>query len=192
MNFIRKIYDWTGRKVHSPYAIYWLSVLFFIEAIFFFPVDPLLILFCINNNKKSFYYATIATLSSVAGGICGYAIGAIMWESIGANLVTWIISEKTFVNAITKYKLYQNWAVFIAGFTPLPYKAITLSAGFCKLNLPSFVLFSLISRGARFFLIAATIKVWGNKIHYFIDRYFNQLVILLTLLVIFGFWLLKY
>jgi len=192
MNPIKKVYDWSGRKVHSPYAVYWLSALFFIEAIFFFPVDPLLILFCINNNKKALNYAAIATLSSVAGGICGYAIGAVMWESIGMNLVNWIISEKTFACTVAKYKLYQNWAVFIAGFTPLPYKAITLSAGFCKLNLHSFIIFSLISRGARFFLIAGIIKIWGNKIHFFIDRYFNQLVVLFMLLIILSFWFLKY
>lgn len=191
MKIIRKIYDWMGAKVESAYATTWLSFLFFIEAFFFIPVDPLLIIFCVQKSKKSLYYAAVATLSSVAGGFVGYIIGSVMWNSIGLKLVSWIISEQTFHNAVLKYKLYQNWAVLIAGFTPLPYKAITLSAGFCKLPIIPFLVFSLISRGARFFLVAGIIRIWGAQIKYFIDRYFNQLVILFTVLLVLSIWLLK-
>lgn len=191
MKFIRAIYDWMGAKVESAYATTWLSFLFFIEAFFFIPVDPLLIIFCVQKSKKSLYYAAVATLSSVAGGFVGYMIGSVMWNSIGLKLVSWIISEQTFHSAVLKYKLYQNWAVLIAGFTPLPYKAITLSAGFCKLPIIPFLVFSLISRGARFFLVAGIIRIWGAQIKYFIDRYFNQLVILFTVLLILSIWLLK-
>ncbi|MFH1462016.1 MAG: VTT domain-containing protein [bacterium] len=191
MNIVRKIYDWMESKVYSKYANIWLGALFFIEAVFFIPVDPLLILFCVTNNKKSIRYATIATVSSVAGGIFGYMIGNIMWQSIGIKLVSWFISEQTFNSAILKYKLYQNWAVLIAGFTPLPYKAITLSAGFCQLPIIPFIFFSFIARGARFFLVASTIRIWGPQIKHFIDRYFNQLVILFTIVLIASFWLLK-
>ena len=191
MNFIRKIYDWMGEKVHSQHAVTWLAFLFFIEAFFFIPVDPLLILFCIQNNKKSLYYATVATISSVAGGIMGYTIGKLMWNTVGINLIKWVISQATFDTAVLKYKLYQNWAVLIAGFTPLPYKAITLSAGFCCLPIVPFIIFSFIGRGVRFFLVAGAIRIWGNPIKNFIDRWFNQLVILFTIILIASFWLLK-
>lgn len=191
MNIIRKIYDWMESKVYSKYANIWLAALFFIEAVFFIPVDPLLILFCVTNNKKSIKYATIATVSSVAGGAFGYMIGNIMWQSVGIKLVSWFISEQTFNAAILKYKLYQNWAVLIAGFTPLPYKAITLSAGFCRLPIIPFIFFSFIARGARFFLVASTIRIWGPQIKHFIDRYFNQLIILFTIVLITSFLLLK-
>jgi len=191
MKFVRKIYDWMGAKVESAYATTWLSFLFFIEAFFFIPVDPLLIIFCVQKSKRSLYYAAVATLSSVAGGFVGYMIGSVMWNSIGLKLVSWIISEQAFHKAVLKYKLYQNWAVLIAGFTPLPYKAITLSAGFCKLPIVPFLVFSLISRGARFFLVAGIIRIWGAQIKYFIDRYFNQLVILFTVLLVLSIWLLK-
>ncbi len=191
MNILRKIYNWMGEKVYSKYALFWLSALFFMEAIFFIPVDPLLILYCVQNSKKSFLYATIATISSVMGGITGFLIGKLMWNSIGINMVKWIISEATFNSAIMKYKLYQNWAVLIAGFTPLPYKAITLSAGFCGLSIIPFITFSFISRGSRFFLMAGAIKVWGAQIKDFIDQYFNQLVILFTIILVASFWLLK-
>ena len=79
MNIVRKFYGWLGKKVNSPHAQYWLAFLFFIEAVFFVPVDPLLILFCIENSKKSLTYSAIATISSVAGGVFGYFIGAVIW-----------------------------------------------------------------------------------------------------------------
>lgn len=190
MKIIRKTYDWMESKTASSYAVFWLSFLFFIEAFFFIPVDPLLILFCINNSRRSIYYATIATLSSVAGGVFGYTLGALLWNGVGSKMVGFLISEAAFNSAILKYKLYQNWAVLIAGFTPLPYKAVTLSAGFCKLAIIPFILFSLISRGARFFLVAGAIRIWGPQIKGIIDQYFNQLVILFTLLIVLSFWLL--
>jgi len=191
MNFLRKIYDWMGEKVKSPHATYWLAGLFFVEAFFFIPVDPLLILFCVENNKRSLYYAGIATVSSVFGGVFGYFIGAILWNSVGQTLVNLVISQATFDQAIFKYKLYENWAVLIAGFTPLPYKAVTLSAGFCKLPLIPFIVFSFISRGARFFLLAGAIKIWGAHIKNFIDKYFNQLALLFMAIIVLGFWLIK-
>jgi membrane protein YqaA with SNARE-associated domain len=192
MKIIRSIYDWMGTKVHSKYADWWLIALFFIESsVFIIPVDPLLILFCIENNKKSFYYATISTLSSVVGGLFGYFIGAVLWQSIGVKLVTWLISEATFYELVAKYKKYQVIAVLIAGFAPVPYKAVTISAGFCHLPLVPFTFYSFVARGGRFFLIAAAIKIWGEKIKVIIDRYFNQLVVLFVLLVIFSCWVLK-
>jgi len=191
MNPLKNIYDWMGRKTSSRYAEHWLAGLFFIEAVFFIPVDPLLILFCIGNPKKSLRFATIATLSSVAGGLFGYFIGAVLWQSIGIQLVSWIISESAFFKAVETYKLYQNWAVLIAGFTPLPYKAVTLSAGFCKLPVLPFLTCSLIARGARFFLLAGLLRIWGVQVERFIDRYFNQLVLLFAILLVGGFFFLR-
>lgn len=192
MKFVRKTYDWMGTKVDHPYAELWLAGLFFIESSFFIiPVDPLLILFCVANSKRSMYYAAIATIGSVAGGIFGYMIGAFMWQSIGALLVEWVISERTFYDLVEKYQTYQNWAVFIGGFTPIPYKAITISAGFCKLAFIPFVINSFISRGLRFFLVAGAIRIWGPQIKDFIDRYFNQLVVLFMLIVALSVYALK-
>ncbi len=181
---IRKLYDWMGDKVRSPYATSWLAFLFFIEAIFFLPVDPILMLFCIENQKRSLFYAAVATSASVLGGLGGYLIGALAWQSIGQQLVNLVISPAVFERAVANYEYYQNAAVLIAGFTPLPYKAITLSAGFCRLPIVPFLLCSLVSRGARFFLVAGAIHIWGASMKLFIDRYFNQLVVLFTLLVV--------
>ncbi len=189
MNPLKKLYNWMGRQVHSPYATHLLAALFFVEAIFFVPVDPLLILYCLERRRLSWYYATIATCASVLGGIAAYGIGYAVWDLVGQRLVTFLFSPVQFAQAVSFYKNYESLAVLVAGFTPLPYKAITLSAGFCKLPLLPFTLCSCISRGARFFLLAGVIALWGDKIKVYIDRYFNLLVLLFTLLIIGTLWL---
>ena len=189
MSWIRAVYDWMGTKVHSPYAPLWLTSLFFIEAFcFIIPVDPLLILFCVERPQKSIFYATISTIASVTGGLFGYFIGSSLWDGLGKSLVQLVLTPEIFENMRLKYIAYQAWAVLIAGFSPLPYKAVTLSAGFCKLPLVPFVMYSTIARGARFFLVAGAIKLWGPRIKLFIDRYFNQLVLLFVALVVFCIW----
>jgi len=185
---LKKLYHWMGKKVHTPYATPFLALLFFVEAIFFVPVDPILIIFCLERPKQSLWYATVATASSVIGGIVGYMIGLALWNSAGpailqSSFVSSIMSQKTFNYLSQQYNIYSHWAILILGFTPLPYKAATLSAGFCNIALLPFVCFSVIARGARFFLIGFTIKIWGIQIKQFIDRYFNILVTL-TIVVI--------
>lgn len=184
LKFVRDVYDWMGSKAESPFALAWFFFLFLIEScIFFIPVDPLLILFCIQENKKAYLYATIATCASVMGGLFGYMIGFLMWGAVGPKLIGVLFSQQTFLHLIDQYKLYQNWAVLIAGFTPVPYKAITISAGFCHLPIVPFIIYSFIARGARFFLVAGLIKIWGPTIKILIDKYFNKLVVLFTVIV---------
>jgi membrane protein YqaA with SNARE-associated domain len=185
MKLIRNVYDWMGKKAHSRHGLVWLCILFFIESSFFIiPVDPLLILFCVEHRKRAFFFATLATISSVVGGIFGYMIGYLLWDSVGVRLVNLFISQETFQVAVHRYTLYQAWAVLIGALTPVPYKAITISAGFCKLPLIPFFVYSIIGRGARFYLLAGAIYVWGVHIKEFIDKYFNYLVVAFTLIVI--------
>ena len=192
MKIIRRMYDWMGSKAHSPFGIIWLSILFFIEAsVLIIPVDPLLILFCIEHRKKSFLYAAISTTASVIGGLFGYMIGLFLWDTVGQYLVHYLISPETFGVAVARYKLYEAWAVLIGAFTPVPYKAITISAGFCKLPILPFIFYSIVGRGVRFFLLAGAIYLWGERIKRFIDKYFNYLVIAFTLVVILSCSLLK-
>jgi len=189
---IRRIYDWMESKVESKYANVWLFSLFFIESsVFIIPIDPLLILYCISNMRRVFSYAALATIASVLGGAFGYLIGAVLWESLGEFFLSWIISPHTFDSIVLKYKIYQHWAVLIAGFTPVPYKAVTISAGFCGLPFLPFVFYSLIARGARFFLVATAIKLWGPQIKAAIDRYFNQFVVVFGVILAVSAFMLK-
>ena len=174
---IRALYDWMGTFVNSPFGDIILGAFFFIEAICFFPADPLLILFCVERPKKSFYYATIATVASVLGGVAAYYIGMAVWTVLGERLIALFASPETFDYLCEQYRLYQNWAVLIAGFTPIPFKAVTLTAGFCRLPLLPFIICSFIARGARFYLVAAVVHQWGKQIKQFIDDNFNSLEI---------------
>lgn len=187
---LKRLYDWLGKQVHSPYAVPLLALLFYIEAIFLFiPVDPILMLYCMEFHKRSYFYAFVATISSVLGGITAYYIGTALWATIGQTLVSYILSQETFDHAVDQFREHQNWAVIIGGFTPVPYKAVTLSAGFCKLPLIPFIINSIISRGARFFLVAGIIAIWGNQMKVYIDRYFNILAVLFVILVGLSMWL---
>jgi membrane protein YqaA with SNARE-associated domain len=172
-----------GTFVHSRHGNWILAGFFFVEAIFFFPADPLLILFCVERRKKAFYYGTIATLASVLGGIAGYYIGYSVWNLIGKTLVNIFATQAKFEYLCGQYRLYQNWAVLVAGFTPLPYKLVTLTAGFCKLPLVPFIACSFIARGARFYLVSSVIYIWGETIKEYIDRFFNALVFIFIAMV---------
>ena len=190
---IKKLYDWMGSRVHSPYAGLILGFLFFLEAIFFLPTDPMLILYCIHQQKNAFYYATIATFSSVLGGITAYFIGFTIWHVAGEHIihnrmVNYIVSPSMFAYFAEQYRQHEWWAILAAGFTPIPYKAATLTAGFCKISFMPFVICSIIARGARFFLLAGVISIFGEHIRGSIDRYFNIIVILTTLAIVCSVW----
>lgn len=190
MKWLRRLYDWIGSKSQTPYGIWWLAGFFFLESIFFVPVDPLLVVFCINKQRSSLFYGFVSTVSSVIGGICGYFIGLLAWESVGTHLVNYLITPASFNKAVALYTEYENIAILVGAFSPIPYKAVTLSAGFCKLPLLPFIIFSLIGRGARFMGIAVAIFFWGPHIKKFLDKYFEILAIIFTILMIGGFALL--
>jgi membrane protein YqaA with SNARE-associated domain len=189
MKILRALYDWMGSRVTSRYADTWLMFLFFIESsLFIVPVDPMLILFCIHNRMRSWYYAGIATIASVIGGLFGYILGWGVWDLIGKQLVGLLISQDVFTKMLAYYHKHEALAVLIGGLTPIPYKAVTISAGFCQLPLVPFICYSLIARGLRFFLIAGAIYYFGERIKAYIDRYFNYLVCLFTVVVVLGFY----
>jgi len=115
----------------------------------------------------------------------------LLWQRLLQYLVTWIISESTFYGMVAKYKLYQHWAIFMAGFLPLPYKAVTISAGYCHLPIVPFMFYSILARGGRFFLVAGLIQLLGVRVKNFIDRYFNQLVVAFVVIFILSCMVLK-
>lgn len=189
---LKKTYDWLESKIDSPYASFLLGFLFYLEAfLLFIPVDPMLIVYCIERRKKAFYYATIATLSSVLGGITGYLIGYTLWESMGLPLIRFFISAERFHWLRTMYQNHATLSVLVAGFTPIPYKIAALSAGYCKLPIVPFIFYSLLARGARFYLYAVTISIWGHQMKQYIDRYFNLLLLLSMIIIVIVMLLLK-
>lgn len=193
---LKKLYYWMGKKVYSPYADYFLGFLFYLEAIFFVPTDPMLLFYCIERRNRAFTYALIATIASGLGGITAYWIGYTLWATMGeqiihTNIINYILSPSMFYYIREQYRAYEFWAVLLAGFTPIPYKAATLSAGFCKLSFIPFVICSFIARGSRFFLIALIIKLWGPQVKQYIDRYFNLLLFLFIMMIVLGVWVIR-
>lgn len=202
MKYIRKLYDWVLSWAYTPYGAIALFILAFAESSFFpIPPDVLLIALVLGARKKAFRFALICTAGSISGAILGYLIGHYLWWAPGnefSSVAGFFFSnfpgftEEMFFKIQQLYNQYNFWIVFAAGFTPLPYKVFTVSAGAFNINFPLFMIASIIGRGARFFLVSALIWKYGPPIKSFIDKYFNLLVILFTILLIGGFVLINF
>ncbi len=199
---IKNLYNWVLNWSNSKYGVVALALMAVSEASFFpIPPDVLLIALCLGSQSKSFKYALICSAGSIFGAIIGYGIGSILWwsspsEFTGlANFFFNIIpgfSTDVFYSIKDQYEQWNFWIIFTAGFTPIPFKIFTITEGAFDINFLLFLIASTISRSARFFLVAALIWKFGKPIKEFIDKYFNLLAILFTLLLFGGFFLAKF
>ena len=202
MKILRKIYDWVLHWAETPYGAPALFSLAFAEASFFpIPPDPLLIALVLGLRAKAFRFALICSGASVFGALLGYAIGYFTWWTPAGGFTSIAhffynnipgFSESRFFLVKELYDQWNFWIIFTAGFTPLPYKVFTITGGAFNINLGMFIIASVISRSARFFLVAFLIWKYGESIKSFIDKYFNLLAILFTVLLIGGFLIIKY
>lgn len=201
MNILRKTYDWVLHWAETPWGIYALFILAFAESSFFpIPPDVLLIALCLGLPARSMRYATVCTVGSVLGAVAGYFIGYYAWLSDGEftafanfffnNIPGFTHDVYNMVGGM--YQDYDFWVVFTAGFTPIPFKVITITSGVFDINFIIFIVASIVSRGARFFLIAGLIWRYGPTVKGFIDKYFNLLAVAFTVLLIGGFVAIKY
>ena len=192
MNIVKRLYDWVlswGDSRWGPLALF---VLAFAESSFFpIPPDVLLIALCLGAVKRSFRYASICLVGSILGAILGYGIGYFLWQNAAGeytSLANWffanVFSEDSFLQVKSLYDKWDFWIVFTAGFTPLPYKLFTITGGLFHINFVMFILASIVSRGLRFFLIGGLIWKFGAPIKTFIDKYFNLLAIIFTILLV--------
>mgnify|MGYP001308730040 FL=1 len=185
MNILRKTYDWTIEKSRSPKAVWFLSFISFTESSFFpIPPDIILIPMIIAKRINAFFYALVCTISSVIGGVAGYCIGFFFFNSLGSLIINYYGLQNQFANFEQYYQLYGIWIVLGAGFTPFPFKFITIASGFFGFNIFVFIVASLIARGLRFYILAFLLKIFGQSIEKLIDKYFNLLAILFFILLI--------
>ena len=192
MTLIRKLYDWVLHWATTRYAIPVLFVISFVESSFFpIPPDILLIAMVIAAPAGWIRLALICSIGSVLGGMFGYLIGYQFMDLIGNRIVEFYHFQEKWGEIGVLYDKYDVWAVIVAGFTPLPYKVFTLSAGAFKINFSTFVLASAVSRAARFFLVAALLYKFGPPFKVLIEKYFNLFTIIFSFLLVFGFFLLK-
>ncbi|MBW2645590.1 MAG: VTT domain-containing protein [Deltaproteobacteria bacterium] len=193
MKFLRRLYDWVLHWAETPYGTPALFLLAFCESSFFpIPPDILLIALAVAIPKKAFQYALVCSIGSLLGGCFGYLIGWEFMAAVGDAIIQFYGFGEKYSYVQDLYVRYDAWVVGVAGFTPIPYKVFTIAAGAFKINFIVFLVVSLISRSARFFLIGGLIYKFGAPIQRFIDRYFNPLVIAFTLLLILGFGVIKW
>ncbi len=190
---IRDLYNWTMRLGESRYALYALAVVAFIESsVFPIPPDVLLIPMVIALPRRAFLIAFVATVSSVLGGMFGYYIGAVLFDSIGQPLLDFYGKSAQFDQFKDTYNEYGAWAVLVAGITPFPFKVITILSGSTGLDFGVFVLSSILARAARFFIVAALLWKFGVPIRTFIEKRLGLVFTVALALLIGGFVAVKF
>ena len=202
MSWLKNLYDWVLGWSNSKWGSIALFILSFTEASFFpIPPDILLIALCLGSRSNSFKFVFICSLGSAMGAVFGYGIGNLLWwngegefSSIACFFISAIpgFSSEIFYDIKLKYEEWNFWIVFVSGFTPIPFKVFTVSAGAFDINFNMFLIASLVSRTLRFLLLGALIWKYGEPIRYFIDRYFNILAILFSAILIGSFFAIKY
>lgn len=190
---LKRLYAWVLHWAQTPYGSWALFVLAFCESSFFpIPPDVLLIALAVAVPGKSFKYALVCSGGSLLGGCFGYLIGLQFMETIGDGIIRFYGLQDNYDYIRHLYTTYDAWAVAIAGFTPIPYKVFTITAGAFRIDFPVFLIASALSRSMRFFIVGGLIYFFGPKIQEFIERYFNMLAIVFVVLLILGFVAIKY
>lgn len=179
----------------TPYGSPALFTLSFAESSFFpIPPDVLQIALTLGNLRRWAFYAGLSAVASTLGGMAGYAIGAGLWHMMQDLFFRWVpgFTPEVFAKVQGYYLEHDVWIVFIAAFTPIPYKVITIAGGVCRIAFLPFVLASLVGRAMRFFLVGAALRKWGQPAKAFLERRFELCTAAFTAMLIGGFLVLKY
>jgi membrane protein YqaA with SNARE-associated domain len=184
----KNLYHWTLKLADSPHAPWALGLIAFAESSFFpVPPDAILVPMSLARPQRALLYAAICTVGSVAGGILGYAIGALLFETVGH----WLIQLYGYGPRVEEIRaLYAQWGwafILIKGVTPIPYKIVTITSGVLAYSLPLFILLSFITRGARFFVVAALLNQFGDRLKVLLEKYFGIFLVLLVCAIVGGF-----
>jgi membrane protein YqaA with SNARE-associated domain len=168
---LRRFYDWCIAAAGKPHATWSMGTISFAESSFFpVPPDVMLIPMSIARPDRAWFYATLCTITSVAGGVLGYAIGALLYDSVGQWLIR-IYGYGDRVEAFREaYAHYGTWIILLKGLTPIPYKVVTITSGFASYNLLLFVIFSFVARGMRFYLLAFLLSRYGARARVMIEE----------------------
>lgn len=190
---LQKTYTTMMNYASSPKASWWLTLIAFAESsVFPIPPDPLLIAIILNKRESAWTMATLCTLSSVVGGLLGYAIGYGLYETVGQTIAHTYGMEQKLASLQDQFQRWGFWIVALKGLTPIPYKIVTIASGLAGLNLATFICASIIARGIRFYLIAFLLWRWGADIKVFIEQWLGWLTGVALLGLLAGFIILKY
>ena len=185
---IRPLYDWMMRLAGHRHALWWLAAISFMESSFFpIPPDIMLIPMILAQPRRAFLIATVCTVSSVIGGFLGYAIGFWLLEGIGRPVLEFYGQTRNLEAFQQMFLEYGWWIIVIKGATPIPYKLITIASGAAHFPLWAFAVASVISRGMRFFLVAALLWKFGPPIRRFVEERLTLVTTVFVVLLIGGF-----
>jgi membrane protein YqaA with SNARE-associated domain len=186
---LKRIYDWCVQAADKPYALWILAAVAFAESSFFpIPPDVMLAPMSLAQPKRAWLFAAVCTAASVLGGILGYAIGALLYDSVGH----WLINLYGLGGKVEAFRAsYAQWGAVIIlakGLTPIPYKLVTITSGFAGYNIWLFVLFSIMTRGGRFFIAALVLNRYGDWIRARIEQHLGLFVLILLAALVAGFF----
>lgn len=182
------MYDWCIAAADKPYAIWILGLVSFAESSFFpVPPDAMLIPMALARPKRAWFYAMVCTVTSVAGGVLGYFIGAVLYDSVGA----WVIQLYGYGDKVeafrASYAEYGAWVILLKGLTPIPYKLVTITSGFAGYNIWMFIVLSIITRGGRYFFLAVLMNYYGDWIRKQIEARLGLWVAIFLVVLVLGF-----
>ncbi|MGQ4274260.1 YqaA family protein [Terrihabitans sp. B22-R8] len=190
---LRPLYNWTMKLAASRHALPALGAVSFAESSFFpIPPDVILVPVVLANRHRAYWIAAWCTLTSVIGGIVGYLIGALLFDSVGAWLIDFYGYGDKLDAFRAAYAEWGAWIILLKGLTPIPYKLVTIASGFAGYNFAWFVVLSVITRGIRFFLIAALLRIYGEPVRAFIEKRLELIMLLLFIVIVLGFIAAKY
>jgi membrane protein YqaA with SNARE-associated domain len=192
---LRKLYYWTLHWAGTRFATPMLSIISFAEASFFpIPPDALLLPMCFAKPRKWWIYAFWCTLFSVLGAIAGWLIGLYLWDATKEFFFRWIpgFTPAKFDSMAGLYQQYGFWIIMAKGLTPIPFKIITISAGACHVSIWHLIVASIISRGARFFGLALLVRIFGDRVRPFIEKYLTWVLLACLAVLILGIYALKF
>jgi membrane protein YqaA with SNARE-associated domain len=186
-SLLRRLYDWCLDAAHKPHAMWTMGAVAFAESSFFpVPPDVMLIPMALARPERAYVMAAWCTVASVAGGILGYAIGSLLYDSVGA----WLIQFYGYSGKVETFRAaYAQWGagiILLKGLTPIPYKIVTITSGFAGYNFVLFVLFSIVARAARFFLLAFLLHRFGERARHLIEKRLGLWVLLGAVMVVAG------
>lgn len=190
---MKKLYDWMmscAGDERAPHALFWVS---FIESSFFpIPPDVMLVPMVLAHRLKAWWFATIATIGSVIGGVFGYAIGYFFFEQVGRPIFEFYGKAQGFDQFTQWFNEWGVWILIVKGMTPFPYKVLTITAGVTHMPLVEFILASIVARAMRFFLVAGLLFFFGEPIREFIEKRLTLVTTVLVVLLVLGFVAIKF
>ncbi len=190
---LRRIYDRILALAASPRAPLWLTLVSFAESSFFpVPPDALLVPMALARPDRAFRYAAYCTVASVVGGMLGYFIGYALYDQVAGPLIRFYHYEATAQAFVDRFNEYGLWVILIKGLTPIPYKIVTITSGLAHFDFAVFVAASVLTRGARFFLVAGLIRYFGPPVQAFIERRLTLVTSVSAVAVVLGIVLLRY